>query len=93
MLYNPLQRLSTDKRWFRIYDRKHRMRTDYRLRADEIDVRILSTGLSLYERDDGKNRLDWASHVLSHPMREMVKDAERDLRFMKSVKEKSSLPE
>lgn len=63
LLYNPI----TEKYWFRVYGEidpvtKRKTYTDYALWAEDIEVTINASGLSLYE--DDKNRLDWSSKLL-----------------------------
>lgn len=64
-LYNPI----TKRHFFRVYgevDPKtgRKSFTDYRVSAEDIEVTIEATGLSLYEVEGDKNKLDWSSKYL-----------------------------
>jgi hypothetical protein len=67
LLYNPFDK----KHFFRIYDDTDTTRrtfTDYKLCAEDIEVTIHTSGLSLYENRPHKsgwdNCLDWSSKTL-----------------------------
>jgi len=62
-LYSP----SLDRNFFRVYGEVdpatgRKSFTDYTVCAEDIEVTLEASGLSLYEGD--KNRLDWSSRVL-----------------------------
>lgn len=64
-LYNPF----TKRHFFRVYGETdpvtgRKSFTDYKVCAEDIEVTIEAGGLSLYEGDEEKNRLDWSSKVL-----------------------------
>jgi len=64
-LYSPF----SHRHFFRVYGEVdpttgHKTFTDYKVCAEDIEVTIEANGLSLYEGDEDKNRLDWSSRVL-----------------------------
>lgn len=61
ILYNPFDK----KFFFRVYNEADQTQfTDYRIAADEIEVELQEDYISLYEGEDGKNKLDYSSKVL-----------------------------
>jgi hypothetical protein len=69
-LYNPFD----NRHFFRVYGEVdpatgHKSFTDYKVRAEDIEVTIHAGGLSLYESepddpDSVHNKLDWSSEAL-----------------------------
>jgi len=62
-LYSPV----TKQHFFRVYDNSDPTKdtfTDYKVCAEDIEVTLECSSLSLYEGDEDKNRLDWSSRVL-----------------------------
>ena len=61
LLYDPID----GGYFFRVYDEIDKTRfTDYTMCAEDISVVLDCSVLSLFEPDDGDNRLDWSTSYL-----------------------------
>lgn len=61
LLYNPI----TKNHFFRIHNKKNPAKfKDYKLTAEDIEIRLLSNFNSLVDYDDGSKALDYSSEVL-----------------------------
>jgi hypothetical protein len=61
LLYSPFHK----SHFFRIYDTKNKKQfTDYKITAEDIEIKLLSKFNALIEFDSGKNILDYTSEVV-----------------------------
>lgn len=59
LLYNPF----TKNHFFRTYSKKDRFK-DYKITAEDIEIKLLSNFNALIELDGGENILDYSSEIL-----------------------------
>lgn len=61
LLYSPYHK----SHFFRVYNNKNKGKfKDYKITAEDIEIRLLSDFNSLIEFDDGNNVLDYSSKVV-----------------------------
>jgi hypothetical protein len=61
LLYSPIG----NRHFFRVHDKNHPAEfTDYKITAEDIQIKLLSNFNSLVEYNDGTKALDYSSEVL-----------------------------
>ena len=61
LLYSPIG----NRHFFRVHDKNNPAEfTDYKITAEDIQIKLLSNFNSLVEYDDGRRYLDYSSEVL-----------------------------
>jgi hypothetical protein len=67
LLYSPIGK----SHFFRIYDKKNPSNfTDYKITAEDIEIKLLSHFNALIENEDGTKTLDYNSKVLGRKYNE-----------------------
>lgn len=63
LLYSPIHKCH----FFRVHSKKNPVKfKDYKITAEDIEIKLLSNFNALIELEDGKNILDYSSKVLGH---------------------------